>query len=94
MHVNDLASAREHLERSVAMYEAQGESVQHHHPRSTWPFLSLAAGRPEEARAQVLEILEFYRSTARGEPTFSIFTDARCHRHARGRLGSRRPGAR
>jgi hypothetical protein len=71
MHVNDLASAREHLERSIAMYEAQGD------PSSTtipWvPGLPLAgrrkAGRGEAPGAR---ILEFYSSTREATDVFDL----------------------
>ena len=72
MHVNDLATAREHLERSVAMYEAQGDPTSTTIPRRYLAFLSLAAGKPEEARRQVLEILEFYRSTNEATDVFDL----------------------
>jgi CHAT domain-containing protein len=72
MHVNDLASAREHLEHAVAMYEAQGDPTSTTIPRRYLAFLSLAAGKPEEARRQVLEILEFYRSTREATDVFDL----------------------
>ncbi len=72
MHVNDLATAREHLERAVAMYEAQGDPTSTTIPRRYLAFLSLAAGKPEEARRQVLEILEFYRSTSEATDVFDL----------------------
>jgi CHAT domain-containing protein/tetratricopeptide (TPR) repeat protein len=72
MHVNDLASAREHLERSIAMYEAQGDPSSTTIPRRYLAFLSLAAGKPEEARRQVLEILEFYSSTREATDVFDL----------------------
>ncbi len=72
MHVNDLATAREHLERSVAMYEAQGDPSSTTIPRRYLAFLSLAAGKPEEARRQVLEVLEFYRSTREATDVFEL----------------------
>ena len=72
MHVNDLATAREHLERSVAMYEAQGDPTSTTIPRRYLAFLSLAAGRTEEARRQVNEVLEFYRSTREATDVFDL----------------------
>jgi hypothetical protein len=72
MHVNDLESAREHLERSVAMYEAQGDPSSTTIPRRYLAFLSLAAGKPEEARRQVQEILEFYSSTGEAMDVFDL----------------------
>src|SRR6267142_2174505 len=72
MHVNDLPSAAEHLNRAVAMYEAQGDPSSTTIPRRYLAFLSLAAGRPEEARRQVLEILEFYRSTREAPDVFEL----------------------
>ena len=72
MHVNDLETAREHLERSIAMYEAQGDPTSTTIPRRYLAFLSLAAGKPEEARRQVLELLEFYRSTREAMDVFDL----------------------
>src|SRR5262249_31158144 len=72
MHVNDLATAREHLERAVAMYEAQGDPTSTTIPRRYLAFLSLAAGKPEEARRQVNEVLEFYRSTGEATDVFDL----------------------
>ena len=72
MHVNDLETAREHLERAVAMYEAQGDPTSTTIPRRYLAFLSLAAGKPEEARRQVLEVLEFYRSTNEATDVFDL----------------------
>src|SRR5262249_59367177 len=72
MHVNDLATAREHLEQSVAMYEAQGDPTSTTIPRRYLAFLSLAAGKPEEARRQVLEILAFYSSTREATDVFDL----------------------
>jgi CHAT domain-containing protein/tetratricopeptide (TPR) repeat protein len=72
MHVNDLESAREHLERAVAMYEAQGDPTSTTIPRRYLALLSLAAGKTQEARRQVLEILEFYRSTQEATDVFDL----------------------
>lgn len=72
MHVNDLATAREHLERAVAMYEAQGDPTSTTIPRRYLAFLSLAVGKPEEARRQVNEVLEFYRSTGEATDVFDL----------------------
>jgi CHAT domain-containing protein/tetratricopeptide (TPR) repeat protein len=72
MHVNDLETARGHLERAVAMYEAQGDPTSTTIPRRYLAFLSLAAGKPEEARRQVQEILEFYRSTGEATDVFDL----------------------
>jgi CHAT domain-containing protein/tetratricopeptide (TPR) repeat protein len=72
MHVNDLATAREHLERSVAMYEAQGDPTSTTIPRRYLAFLSLAAGKTDEARRQVNEVLEFYRSTEEATDVFDL----------------------
>src|SRR5262249_39748861 len=62
----------EHLEQSVAMYEAQGDPTSTTIPRRYLAFLSLAAGKPEEARRQVNEILEFYRSTREATDVFDL----------------------
>jgi len=72
MHVNDLETAREHLERSVAMYEAQGDPSSTTIPRRYLAFLSLAAGKPAEARRQVQEILGFYSSTGEAMDVFDL----------------------
>ena len=72
MHVNDLATAREHLERSVAMYEAQGDPTSTTIPRRYLAFLSLAAGKTDEARRQVNEVLDFYRSTQEATDVFDL----------------------
>jgi CHAT domain-containing protein/tetratricopeptide (TPR) repeat protein len=72
MHVNDLTTAREHLERSVAMYEAQGDPTSTTIPRRYLAFLSLAAGKTDEAKRQVNEVLEFYRSTQEATDVFDL----------------------
>lgn len=72
MHVNDLETAREHLERSIAMYEAQGDPSSTTIPRRYLAFLSLAAGKPDEARRQVQEILAFYSSTGEAMDVFDL----------------------
>src|SRR5262249_40366917 len=58
-----LASAADHLNRAVAMYEAQGDPSSATIPERYLAFLSLAAGKPAEARRPVLEVLAFFRST-------------------------------
>src|SRR5262249_50693360 len=72
MHVNDLASAADHLNRAVAMYEAQGDPSSATIPERYLAFLSLAAGKPAEARRQVLEILAFYPSTREAPDVFEL----------------------
>jgi len=72
MHVNDLETARQHLERSITMYEAQGDPSSTTIPRRYLAFLSLAAGKPDEARHQVQEILEFYSSTGEAMDVFDL----------------------
>ncbi len=72
MHVNDLASATEHLNRAVAMYESQGDPSSATIPRRYLAFVSLAAGKPAEARRLVLENLEFYRSTQEATNVFEL----------------------
>ena len=72
MHVNDLASASEHLNRAVAMYQSQGDPSSATIPRRYLAFVALAAGKPAEARRQVLENLEFYRSTQEATNVFEL----------------------
>jgi hypothetical protein len=72
MHVNDLTTAREHLERSVAMYEAQGDPTSTTIPRRYLAFLSLAAGKTDQARREVNEVLQFYRSTEEATDVFDL----------------------
>jgi CHAT domain-containing protein/tetratricopeptide (TPR) repeat protein len=72
MHVNDLESATGHLQRAVAMYEAQGDPSSATIPLRYLAFLSLAAGKPAEARRQVLDILAFYRSTREAPDVFEL----------------------
>ena len=72
MHVNDLESATEHLTQAVAMYESQGDPSSATIPLRYLAFLSLAAGKPAEARRQVLDILAFYKSTREAPDVFEL----------------------
>jgi tetratricopeptide (TPR) repeat protein len=72
MHVNDLASATEYLDRAVAMYLAQGDPSSATIPRRYLASVALAAGKPAEARRQVLENLDFYRSTQEHTNVFEL----------------------
>src|SRR5262249_3693647 len=72
MHVNDLASATEHLGRAAAMYESQGDPSNAAIPRRYLAFLALAAGKPEEARRLALEVLAFYQKTGEAPDVFEL----------------------
>src|SRR5262249_51689188 len=72
MHVNDVASATEHLGRAAAMYEAQGDPSNAAIPRRYLAFLALAAGKPAEARRLALEALAFYQSTGEAPDVFEL----------------------
>src|SRR5262249_31452237 len=52
-----------HLNRAVSMYESQGDPSSATIPRRYLAFVSLAAGKPAEARREGLENLKVYRST-------------------------------
>jgi len=72
MHVNDLAGATEHLNRAVAMYEAQGDPSSATIPRRYLASVALAAGNPAEARRLVLENIAFYTSTEEATNVFEL----------------------
>ena len=72
MHVNDVASATEHLNRAAAMYEAQGDPSNASIPRRYLAFLALAAGNAAEARKLVLQDLAFYENTGEAPDIFEL----------------------
>jgi CHAT domain-containing protein len=63
MQLNDLATAAGHLERAVAMFEAQGDRSSAMNARKFLPLLALARGDGATARRQTLEALAFYQRT-------------------------------
>jgi CHAT domain-containing protein len=73
MHVNDAASATEHLTRAAAMYESQGDPSNASIPRRYLAFLALAAGKPAEARRLALEDLAFYQRTGEAPDIFELW---------------------
>jgi CHAT domain-containing protein/tetratricopeptide (TPR) repeat protein len=72
MHVNDVESATVHLNRAVEMYESQGDPSSATIPRRYLASLALAAGKPAEARRQVLEVLAFYQMTNEAPDVFEL----------------------
>ena len=63
MQVNDLTAAAEHLNRAVAMFEAQGDRSSAMNARKFLPLIALADRDFTTARRQTLEALAFYQGT-------------------------------
>ncbi len=63
MQVNDLTAAAEHLNRAVAMFEAQGDRSSAMNARKFLPMIALADRDFTTARRQTLEALAFYQGT-------------------------------
>lgn len=60
--MNDHAVAGEHIERAIASYEASNDSASLMLGLSYRPFVSMAAGDLEKARAQTRSLIEYWRA--------------------------------
>jgi len=63
MQLGDFVAADEHLNKAVAMFEAQGDRSSAMNARKFLSLVALAAGDFAAARKQTLEALAFYRGT-------------------------------
>jgi CHAT domain-containing protein/tetratricopeptide (TPR) repeat protein len=63
MQLGDFATAAEHLNRAVTMFEAQGDRSSAMNARKFLPLIALADGDFAAARRETLEALAFYQGT-------------------------------
>ena len=59
--MNDHAIAGDYIERAIASFEASNDTASFMFARSYRPFVSMAAGDLERARAQTLPLIEYWR---------------------------------
>jgi len=73
LQLNDLETAADHLNRAVAMFEAQGDRSSAMNAGKFLALIALAGGDFRTARRQTLEALAFYRGTGETLDQFGAY---------------------